>query len=92
MSICYNITASVISELGSEIHFPRACSSTESSEIGPAYRGAVLLDSKQTAANADHEGGKRWQYSAKFKFYARKGNAEEAALSISFAVASIFCT
>lgn len=28
----------------------------------------------------------------KFKFYALKGSAEEAAVSITFAVASVFCT
>lgn len=75
MSICYNITASVISELGSENHFPRARSSTESSEITltHAYRGAVLLESKQTLANTNHEGDKRWQYGAKIQMLCLEG-------------------
>lgn len=73
MSICYNITAGVISELGSENHFPRACSSKESSGIRPAYRGAVLLERKQTSANTNHEGGKMWKYGAKIQILCLQG-------------------
>lgn len=73
MSIRYNITAGVISELGSENHFPRACSFKESSEIRPANTGAVLLERKQTLANTDHEGGKMYQYGAKIQILCSQG-------------------